>query len=65
MRAACRFPVPPCYGHNQALNDETQTLARYNAHLLPVAEAAGRLGVHESTVRRRAKRLNGQTAEVA
>ena len=28
-------------------------------------EAAERLGVHESTVRRRAKRLNGQTAEVA
>jgi hypothetical protein len=49
----------------QALNDETQTLALYNAHLLPVAEAAGRLGVHESTVRRRAKRLNGQPAEVA
>jgi uncharacterized protein YlxW (UPF0749 family) len=49
----------------QALNDETQTLALYNARLLPVAEAAERLGVHESTVRRRAKRLNGQTAEVA
>jgi hypothetical protein len=37
----------------------------HNAHLLPVAEAAGRLEVHESTVRRRATRLNGQTAEVA
>jgi uncharacterized coiled-coil DUF342 family protein len=49
----------------QALNDESQTLALYNAHLLPVAEAVERLGVHESTVRRRAKRLNGQTAQVA
>ncbi len=37
----------------------------HNAHGLPVAEAAGRLGVHESRVRRRARWLNGQTAEVA
>jgi hypothetical protein len=41
------------------LSDEVQTLARYNARLLTAKEAAAQLDVHVSTVRRKAKKLNG------
>jgi chromosome segregation ATPase len=43
----------------QALNPETQTLALFNARLLTAQAAAEELGVHVSTVRRKAKLLNG------
>ena len=41
------------------MNAEMQTLAFFNADLLSVKEAAAQLAVHETTVRRRAKALNG------
>lgn len=43
----------------QALNPETQTLARFNARLLTAQDAAEELDVHVSTVRRKARLLNG------
>jgi hypothetical protein len=43
----------------QALNPETQTLALFNARLLTAQDAAEELGVHVSTVRRKARLLNG------
>lgn len=43
----------------QALNPETQTLALFNAQLLTAQDAAEQLGVHVTTVRRKAKQLNG------
>ena len=43
----------------QALNPETQTLALFNARLLTAQDAAEELGVHVSTIRRKAKLLNG------
>jgi uncharacterized coiled-coil DUF342 family protein len=43
----------------QALNPETQTLALFNARLLTAQDAAAALGVHVSTIRRKAKLLNG------
>jgi len=41
------------------MNAEMQTLAFFNVDLLSVKEAATQLAVHETTVRRRAKALNG------
>lgn len=43
----------------QALNLEMQTLALVNAQLLTAKDAAEQMGVHVTTVRRRAKQLNG------
>jgi flagellar biosynthesis GTPase FlhF len=43
----------------QTLNPEMQTLALFNAQLLTAQDAAERLGVHVTTVRRKAKQLNG------
>lgn len=43
----------------QALNPEMQTLALFNAQLLTAKDAAEQLGVHVTTVRRRARQLNG------
>jgi hypothetical protein len=43
----------------QALNPETQTLALFNAQLLTAQAAAEQLGIHVTTVRRKAKQLNG------
>ncbi|MCP4451533.1 MAG: hypothetical protein GY809_08730, partial [Planctomycetes bacterium] len=43
----------------QALNPEMQTLALFNAQLLTAKDAAEQLSVHVTTVRRRAKQLNG------
>lgn len=43
----------------QALNSEMQTLALFNAQLLTAQDAAEQLGVHVTTVRRKAKQLNG------
>ncbi|NKQ35414.1 MAG: hypothetical protein HF973_07330 [Chloroflexi bacterium] len=43
----------------QTLNREMQTLALFNAQLLTAKDAADQLGVHVTTVRRRAKQLNG------
>lgn len=42
-----------------ALNSEMQTLALFNTQLLTAKDAAAQLGVHVTTVRRRAKQLNG------
>ncbi len=42
-----------------SLNPEVQTLALFNAHLLTAEDSAQRLGVHVTTIRRRAKQLNG------
>jgi len=47
----------------QALNPEMQTLALFNAQLLTAKEAAAQLGVHVTTIRRRAKQLNGVGGE--
>ena len=47
----------------QSLNPESQTLVRYNAGLLSAEDAADALGIHATTVRRKAKRLNGAAAE--
>jgi septal ring factor EnvC (AmiA/AmiB activator) len=41
------------------LNEESQTLALFNAGQLPLETAAEQLGLHASTIRRKAKRLNG------
>jgi hypothetical protein len=49
----------------QSLNPESQTLVRYNAGLLSAEDAADVLGIHATTVRRKAKRLNGAAAEAA
>ena len=49
----------------QSLNPESQTLVRYNAGLLSAEDAAAALGIHATTVRRKAKRLNGAAAETA
>jgi len=49
----------PAYQAWQALNQETQTLALVNAKLLTPKAAAAQLAIHETTVRRKAKRLNG------
>ncbi|MCP4937044.1 MAG: hypothetical protein GY927_23260 [bacterium] len=43
----------------QALNPEMQTLALFNAQLLTAKDAAAQLGVHVTTIRRKAKHLNG------
>ena len=43
----------------QSLNREMQTLALFNAQLLTAQTAAEQLGVHVSTVRRKARQLNG------
>ncbi|MCZ7673836.1 MAG: hypothetical protein M5U34_45305 [Chloroflexi bacterium] len=43
----------------QALNPEMQTLALFNAQMLTAQDAAEKLGVHVTTVRRKAKQLNG------
>jgi capsule polysaccharide export protein KpsE/RkpR len=43
----------------QALNPEMQTLALFNARLLTAKDAAEQMGVHITTVRRRARQLNG------
>ncbi|MCP5009180.1 MAG: helix-turn-helix domain-containing protein [Aestuariibacter sp.] len=43
----------------QALNPEMQTLALFNAQLLTAKDAAAQLGVHVTTIRRKAKQLNG------
>ncbi|MCC6602500.1 MAG: hypothetical protein IT327_04780 [Anaerolineae bacterium] len=43
----------------QSLNQEMQTLALVNAQLLTAQTAAEQLGVHVTTVRRKAKQLNG------
>lgn len=43
----------------QALNLEMQTLALFNAQMLTAQAAAEQLGVHVTTVRRKAKQLNG------
>lgn len=43
----------------QALNPEMQTLALFNAQMLTAQDAAEQLGVHVTTVRRKAKQLNG------
>lgn len=43
----------------QTLNPEMQTLALFNAQMLTAQDAAEKLGVHVSTVRRKAKQLNG------
>lgn len=42
----------------QHLNYDLQTLALFNANLLPIQAAVEKLGVHETTVRRRASKLN-------
>ena len=41
------------------LNPEMQTLALFNAQLLTAQDAAEQLGVHVTTIRRKAKQLNG------
>ncbi len=41
------------------LNLEMQTLALFNAQLLTAKDAAEQLGVHVTTIRRKAKQLNG------
>lgn len=43
----------------QTLNPEMQTLALFNAQMLTAQAAAEKLGVHVTTVRRKAKQLNG------
>jgi hypothetical protein len=43
----------------QTLNPEMQTLALFNAQMLTAQDAAERLGVHVTTVRRKARQLNG------
>lgn len=43
----------------QTLNPEMQTLTLFNAELLTAQAAAEQLGVHVTTVRRKAKQLNG------
>jgi response regulator of citrate/malate metabolism len=43
----------------QTLNPEMQTLALFNAQMLTAQDAAEQLGVHVTTVRRKAKQLNG------
>ncbi|MCL4267273.1 MAG: hypothetical protein KJ069_29110 [Anaerolineae bacterium] len=43
----------------QALNPEMQTLALFNAQLLTAQNAAEKLGVHVTTIRRKARQLNG------
>lgn len=43
----------------QALNPEMQTLALFNAQMLTAQDAAEKLDVHVTTVRRKAKQLNG------
>lgn len=43
----------------QTLNPEMQTLALFNAQLLTAQDAAEKLGVHVTTVRRKARQLNG------
>lgn len=43
----------------QALNPEMQTLALFNAQMLTAQDAAEQLGVHVTTVRRKARQLNG------
>jgi hypothetical protein len=43
----------------QTLNPEMQTLALFNAQMLTAQDAAEQLGVHVTTVRRKAKHLNG------
>ena len=45
----------------QGLNAEMQALALFNAQLLSARDAAVQLGVHESTVRRKARQLNGMS----
>lgn len=42
-----------------SLNPEVQTLALFNARLLTAEDSAQRLGVHVTTIRRKAKQLNG------
>ncbi|MBK8900273.1 MAG: hypothetical protein IPM53_03750 [Anaerolineaceae bacterium] len=43
----------------QTLNPEMQTLALFNAQMLTAQAAAEKLGIHATTVRRRARQLNG------
>lgn len=43
----------------QTLNPEMQTLALFNAQMLTARDAAEKLDVHVTTVRRKAKQLNG------
>lgn len=43
----------------QTLNPEMQTLALFNAQLLTAQDAAEKLDVHVTTVRRKAKQING------
>jgi UDP-N-acetylmuramyl tripeptide synthase len=43
----------------QTFNLEMQTLALFNARMLTAQDAAERLGVHVTTVRRKARQLNG------
>jgi hypothetical protein len=43
----------------QALNPEMQTLALFNAQLLTAKDASEQMGVHVTTVRRKAKQING------
>lgn len=47
----------------QTLNPEMQTLALFNAQLLTAQDAAEKLGVHVTTVRRKARQLNGAGGE--
>jgi SMC interacting uncharacterized protein involved in chromosome segregation len=43
----------------QTLNPEMQTLALFNAQMLTAQAAADKLDVHVTTVRRKARQLNG------
>jgi UDP-N-acetylmuramyl tripeptide synthase len=43
----------------QTLNPEMQTLALFNAQMLTAQAAAEQLGVHVTTIRRKARQLNG------
>ncbi len=43
----------------QTLNQEAQTLAYFNARLLTAQTVAEQLGIHVTTVRRKAKQING------
>jgi sugar diacid utilization regulator len=43
----------------QTLNQEMQTLAFFNAQLITAQAAAEQLSIHVTTVRRRAKQING------
>jgi hypothetical protein len=49
----------------QLLNREVQTLALVNAQLMSAVDAAEQLGVHVTTVRRKARQLQGQDGKRA